>query len=888
LVERLMHGATCPLTLISAPAGYGKTTLLSEWISNFNVAWLSLDEKDNDPMRFWTYLFSALETIQPGLTEHSLALLHAPQPPTAMSHGDENERIEPALTALINALAAHPMEFVLVLDDYHVIETPTIHTALTFLLDHLTPQAHLFIASRADPPLPLARLRARGQLVELRAADLCFTPDEAAVFLNEVMRLGLAPEDIAALEARTEGWIAGLQLAALAMQAPLATQGRDDISGFIAAFTGSNRYILDYLIEEVLRRQPASVQGFLLQTCILDHLCGSLCDAVLIERPAAGSQAMLEMLEQANLFTIPLDQDRRWYRYHRLFADFLQSRLRQTQPDRVPELHRRAAEWHEQNGFVAEAVDHALAAQDFERAGHLIEYMAETLLMRSEAVTLLNWLDALPDALVHSRPRLCVFHALAMVILGQLDAVEPHLQDAEKGIPPDDTSASVAEVRGQIAGLRAMLAAYQGDVPRVIELAHQALEHLSSENPFLRSMVAWLMGFAFYLDDDAEASRRAFTESIEISQATGNTLAALLSVHLLGYQQAMQGHLRQAAETYRQGLQFLNRVGASKPPFPIACLAYFGMGEILREENDLESAERYLTEGLEIGEPLKNSEWLVDGYISLAKLRLAQGDTDAALSLVQEIQQSLPEETFLWHKVYIETLQARLWMARGNLAAAVEWAIRQEHEPILRRKAGSMSFQVRAVKHPTLARLWIARRNFDQALELLRPLRQEAEAGHWMGIVIEALALEALALDGLSQHGQALVALSRALALSEPEGYVRIFVDEGAPMSALLTRMKAEGGTLRVKEYLDKLLSAFGKRVIQPSSLILHPLAEPLSQRELQVLRLIADGLTNQEIAEHLVVGKSTVKTHVNHIFSKLCTTSRRQAVARAQELGLL
>ncbi len=890
LVERLDEAlrAECKLTLISAPAGYGKTTLLTEWahtapvggVSSPAVAWLSLDEKDNDPVRFWTYVFSALKTIQPGLVEPALARLHSPQP---LTRGEESERIESALIALCNALAECTADCVLVLDDYHVIEAPQIHATLEFLLDHLTPAAHLFIATRADPPLPLARLRARGQLVELRAADLRFTPDEAAAFLNEVMGLRISPQDVAALETRTEGWIAGLQLAALSMQ------GRDDVSGLIASFTGSNRYILDYLLEEVMRRHPESVQGFLLQTCVLDRLCGALCDAVLIERPPAGSQATLEMLEQANLFTVPLDQERRWYRYHRLFADFLHSRLRQTQPERVAELHRRAAEWHEQNGLVAEAIDHALAAQDFERAGRLVEQIAEAILMRGEAITLLNWLNTLPEALVHSRPRLCVFHALAMIFLDQLDAVEPHLQDAEKGILPDDTSAGMADVRAEIAGLRAMLAAYQCDVPRVLELAREALGHSRTENSFIHSLAAWLMGFAYYLSDDWEASYRTFAESFEISRASGNALAALLSVHVLGYQQILQGHLRQALETFQKGLQCLERAPASQQPAPAACLAYYGLGEILREQNDLAAAERYLKEGVELGKQWANLDGLVDNYLSLARLKLTQGDTDAALGLVQEIQQLLSGESGIWHKIPVEIVQVQVWIARGDLDATAGWAARQEHKPSFgsAREDGLVSFQTRALKHPTLARLWIAQGQYDQALDLLLSLRQEAEASGWMGIVIQVLVLEALALNELGRRDQACAGLSRALALAEPEGYIRIFVDEGEPMRLLLQRIKAEGGAPGVQAYVTRLLGAFAGLAASPSQ-AQPPLAEPLSQREIEVLQLIADELSNQEIAQRLVVSMSTVKTHINHIFGKLDAASRKQAIARAQELGLL
>jgi LuxR family maltose regulon positive regulatory protein len=618
---------------------------------------------------------------------------------------------------------------------------------------------------------------------------------------------------------------------------------------------------------------------------------------------------MLEMLEQANLFTVPLDHERRWYRYHHLFADFLQSRLRFTHPELVPELHRRAADWYEHNGLIAEAIDHALAAQDHARAGRLIDQSAEAILMRGELHTLLHWLDTLPDALVHARPRLCVSHALAMMILGQLNAVELHLQDADKSLAPDDTSAEAAEVRGQIAGLRAMLAAYQGDVPRLIELAHQAHDHLITKNPFLRGMAAWLVGLAHYLDDDAEAACTAFAQGIEISRAAGDTFTAMLSVHLLGYLYMAQGRLRQAKEILQRNFHFL-QAGPDSRSLPITSLARFGMGEILREQNDLEAAERYLREGIEIGKTLISSEWLLDGYLSLAQVKLAYGDTEAALDLLDQARQFLPEKLFLWHQLQIESLQAQIWIAQGNLAAAADWVARQDGQSTFRREAGQVSFQVRALGHPTRARLWIAQRQFDRALSLLTSLCQEAQAGGWMGVVIEALTLEALAWRGLGQDDQALATLERALALAEPEGYVRIFVDEGEPLRVLISdfRLSIEkqtsgtGGEKSLPAYVDRLLAAFPARVSGPlpQSATLAPhasagvsnlqstMVEPLSKRELEVLRLIAEGFSNQEIAEHLVVGKSIVKTHVNRIFSKLGATSRKQAIARAQELNLL
>ena len=519
LSERLREGMGRKLTLISAPAGFGKTTLLSEWRmihleSERALAWVSLDGGDNDPARFLSYLVGALRTVEAGVGEAALVALSSPQP----------RPIEAVVTALVNDLAAIPRDFALVLDDYHAVEAPPVHDVVGFLIEHMPPQMHLIISSRTDPPLPLARLRARGQLAELRAADLRFTVDEAAAFLNDVMGLALAARDVAALEARTEGWVAGLHLAALSMW------GREDAAGFVSAFTGSNRHVLDYLAEEVLERQPEGVRTFLLETSVLDRLSGPLCDVV---AGSSDGQEMLEALEKANLFIVPLDDERRWYRYHHLFSDFLRHRLRRIQPDGVLGLHRRAAEWYESHGFVEDAIGHALAAGDEGRAARLVEQNTEAVVMRSEGATLLRWLEALPEELVRSRPRLSVGYAIASLFGGRLDVVEPLLQDAERALEgspevsaesPPQTGAGgwLADIPGCIAVIRGDLARMRGDVPRATELARRALVRLPERTGYLRSKAAWNLGVTSWMRGDLAAAEGAFDEIVTGNRSANN------------------------------------------------------------------------------------------------------------------------------------------------------------------------------------------------------------------------------------------------------------------------------------------------------------------------------------------------------------------------------
>ncbi len=901
LTEKLTQGLARPLTLISAPAGFGKTTLISEWYASSadrdrRLAWLSLDDDDNDATRFWAYVIAALQTLQSTMGAEALVMLHA---------GWRQASLPKAfLTSLINDLTNLNADSVLVLDDYHVIESRLIHDALTYWLEHLPPHLHLVIASRTDPSLSLARLRARNQLVEIRAADLRFTPEEAALFLNQVTGLGLTPQDVAALESRTEGWIAGLQLAAIALRtrltqteplrAPPTTQGRSDVSSFIAAFTGSNRYVLDYLVEEVLNRQSEGVQTFLLQTSILDQLCAPLCDAV---TGRSDSQAILQLLDQSNLFTTPLDEERRWYRYHPLFAEFLHSRLVFTQPDDVPELHRRAMEWYERQGLIDEAVTHALAIQDWVHAARLIEQFSQTLLMRGEMITLQNWLQALPDDLIRSQPRLCILMAWSHILELRMDVAEIYLRNADQLIAAaqSPTSEDYASLESEMEAIRSVEYMFQGETHRAAELARQALEHSRENNEFLRSIIALDMSFSQVMSGDAQTANQALTETIRLSQQAQNTMVAVISMAQLAEQYIAQGHLHQAADLYRQAIQLADE---HTPPPPVISMAYNGLGEVLREWNQLAEAMQALNKGIELGRRW-NAAMSMDGYISLARVNQARGDTEAALEIMHKTHELIRRFESVMSDMMISAFDVRLWIAQGNLEAVAQWVQEVQKDERIQWNESPYPYLLREMTQLILAHAQLALDNPKDTLALIEQLAPEAETLGRRGIIIELTMLKALALQALGEMPQALAALKQALSQAEPEGYARLFADKGEPMRLLLQRMKNSSVDSSLAAYVDKLLAAYPKsesetlrskdeQTLQPSAFGLQPLAAPLSERELEVLRMIAAGLSNQEIADRLVVAYSTVKTHINNIYNKLGVNSRVQAVTRAHELKLL
>ncbi len=861
LLERLNESRHRKLTLISAPAGFGKTTLLSEWISlgktRTRVAWLSLDEGDNDPVRFLAYFVTALQTVEADIGDTPLAGLQSTQPPP----------LETLLTGVINEIAAISVPLTLVLDDYHTIEAQPIHNALTFLLDHMPPQMYLIIATRVDPPLPISRLRARGQLTELRANDLRFTVEETTGLLNEVMGLNLSAADVNALDARTEGWIVGLQMAALSMR------GRKDVSRFIKAFSGSHRFILDYLVEEVLEQQPGDVQEFLLQTSILERMTAALCDLI---TGRDDSQTLLAQLEQANLFLFPLDDERHWYRYHHLFTDLLYSRLRQMYPGQLPDLHLRAATWFEKNYFIDEALHHALAAEEQDRAVRLIEQNAMARLMRGELATLLSWIKSI-EPLAHERPWLCIYQSWVLTLAGRLDQVDPWLQEAEHLVSAHEVAGEVQDMLGHIVAIRAYQAVQRGEASRAIDLADQALEHLPESNKAIRSVVMLALGIAHRLSGDLAGASHALDEAVRIGQAAGNTYLALGALSGLADLLFDQGRLHQAFSTYSEIVQWATRPDGRC--LSAAGMAYFGLGMICYEWNDLEASLQHVDRSIELCRKWGNVGILMASYVLLFWVRQARGEIESARGALSEAVRLARANPLAPRAVsWVESCRARSWLAQGDIEAAVRWA---EQRGL---KIDDDVSYMRDAEYLTLGCVFLAQGKYDTALMLLERLRNSAETIGRIGSLIEILVLQAITFQTQSDIPRALATLERALALAEPEGYVRTFVDQGEPMARLLRRALSQG---IAPNYVARLLAAFGQEV-ELTSPAMESLVEPLSERELEVLRLVVAGLSNPEIAQELVIAVSTVKSHVNHIYSKLGVESRTRAVARARELGLL
>ncbi|MEM6453056.1 MAG: LuxR C-terminal-related transcriptional regulator [Cyanobacteria bacterium P01_D01_bin.105] len=879
------------LTLVLAPAGFGKTTLLAEWVaaaSTRSVAWVSLDKSDNDPAIYWTYLLVALHKIQPSLGVRSLALLKSPQPPP----------LESVLMTLLNELTAVEENIALILDDYHVIETQAIHDGIGFLLSHLPPQMHLMIASRADPPLSLARLRSHGELTELRVSDLRFTPDEAAAFLNQVMGLEISATDLSALEQRTEGWIAGLRLAALSLQ------GREDVADFVAAFSGDDRYIVDYLLEEVLQRQPQRVRHFLLQTAILERLSGSLCDAVTNQ---TDGQEMLEALERGNLFIIPLDNKRQWYRYHHLFADVLQAHALMEWPERMHTLHGQASEWYEQHNLFSEAIHHALAAQDFERAADLIEQVWPTMRRRQQETTVLGWILSLPDALIRNRPVLSVAYALVLLHEVQLDAVESRLQDAERCLEADSQEESVVmdqlqSLPASIANARAYRAQALGDVSSTVTYAQQALALLPEDEAYERGTTAALLGLAYWSSGRPEAGYRSFAEGLAIFKQMGLTQIAIGGTLILAQILIAQGRLHRAMSICEQSLQLATAqndlVQAGTPEL------YLALSEVCYEQGDLAAASQHLLSGETLRQQASLSGAQYPWWVMQARLKSAEGGLQLALDQLHEAERLYyPPPIPAPDVCPTEALRVRWWLQQGRLAEALDWV----------RECGlSVSdppSYLHEYEHLTLARVAIAQYRRDgidnalnQVIGLLNRLLIAAEAEERTGSIIQVLVVLALAGEAqgdisgamLKDRPAPIASLERALILAEPEGYVRIFAECGAPMAKLLREAMRRGIT---PTYTNRLLSAlktWGQKLkdspthFSPSRRLSVGKVEPLSQRELEVLRLLSTELSGPEIARELVVALSTVRTHTKRIYSKLNVTNRRAAVKRAAELDLI
>ena len=873
-MARLDEGVTRPLILLSAPPGFGKTTLLSEWVAQNKqrVAWLVLDADDNDPVRFWSYFIAALQQIDAAIGSSSLALLQSPGA-TAL---------ESMLRALVNEIDSLPEDwatklvpseieglragFILVLDDYHVIETPAIHQQLSFLLEHLPPHMHLMISTRADPPLPLARFRARDQLMELHETDLRFTRAEAVQFLNETMSLSLTAEEVAALETRTEGWIAGLQLAALSLR------GREDLSGFVQAFTGSHRFVFDYLMDEVFARQTESVQSFLVQTSILERLNASLCNAL---TGRTDSQAMLEELERNNLFLTPLDDDRHWYRYHQLFADVLLHRLTEKSSIPLAELHLRASEWFENEALITEAVNHALAAQDWQRVARLMETASESLRQRGEIATLTNWIQALPESVRRSHPALCLTYARGLINVARYAEAETFLLEAEHWLEGNAqvNDTRVDSLRGKALALRAQFANTRNEFTQAIELAQRAEQLLPSDDVSWRSAVLMVLAMALRFTSNWQRANERFQDAAALSESIGaywNTLFALSS---RGEGLEAVGQLRQAAQQFEEVLR-LARVWRI-PNAPRTGYAWVGLGRVRYEWNELDAALHDVQTGLERGQLAGVMDVLLRGYLALERIRKGQGDMDGALAALDQADLVAEKMGLSQVKVWISAQRVQIWLARGEMEAAFDWA---SHF------AGEMQDAIYPSVPIGLAKIWLSQREPEKALTLLDHALQSAQAVGRLGNAIHILVVQAIVYHAQVQPEQAFIRLEHAMELAEPEGYVRVFVDEGVPMARLLRRMLTRSPA---SEYIHKLLDALGEpaNVNRP---VARPLIDPLSQRELEVLRLIVEGATNKEIAGELVLTVNTVKRHISNIFSKLHVTNRVQAIAQARELNLL
>lgn len=873
LLEKLTTSQDKPLILVSAPAGYGKTTLASSWLQSVKTAssWLSLDEADNDPIIFLQDLTAALRIMLPSFSIDLSSALHGLQP----------EVFQPLMNLLINTLSQSEIAFTLVLDDVHAVHSQPVLDILTYLVEHLPPGMHLMLLTRTDPPLPLARLRARNQLVELRAEQLRFTCEEVSSFLNGIMGLHLSMDEVAAMEKRTEGWVAGLHLAALSMQ------GRQDASSFVSAFTGSHLYIVDYLTDEVLQRQTEEVRSFLLRTSILNRMCGPLCEAVCpspLQIPGSG-QAMLETIEGLNLFLIPLDDQRHWYRYHHLFADMLIRRLERADPTLVPDLHRQASLWYEQNGILLEAIGHSLAAEDKQRAALLVADNGCNLLMRGEGFTLLKMIDAV-QSFAQMHPWLAALKAWALALTGHLDEVELALQRSESLIPANiEMTFEIKVMLGTIASIRAHLSNELGESLSAAEHARKALELLPADNDFscsLRGVAVSILGEATRMNGDLTASRQAYLQARQIGQAARNPYMELIANSSLADVMMEQGELHQAARIYSDCLR------VAVPPdgqiLPLAMSAYMGMGKIAYEWNRLEEAAQYFRAVIELSQQWSDFFMLARGYLLLARLERVRGNSLQAGEAFQAGERVFHSQTFTdLQSTWLYCMLGNGWLTEGKpeKAASIWKMLGISSESMM-----SLA-ETRMQQEPVpffLLRLLLAQGDYAGALAIIEHLLPVAKKVQQNRRLIELLILQALAFQGEKHPVQALNTVVRALSLAQPEGFTRMFLDFGEPLVKLLYQVKSH----QMNGYASELLEAWGKPAGEEHKLPAQTLIEALTQREIEVLNLIKDGASNQEIADRLVISLPTVKRHISNIYTKLGAKSRTQAVSLGRELGLI
>ncbi|MCX5999433.1 MAG: LuxR C-terminal-related transcriptional regulator [Chloroflexi bacterium] len=887
LIERLQAGLDRKLTLVCAPAGFGKTTLLSEWVRTSQagrsglppaIAWLSMDEDDNSPAQFWTYFIAAVQTVWPRFAAFVLPILESPQSPSIRS----------ILTDVINEMADNGEELCVVLDDFQMIQSGQIHKAVGFFVDHLPPNVHLIIASRSEPPLSLSRLRGRGQLNELRADDLSFNADETRAFLNDVSGLALSDDTLSVLEEKTEGWIASLQMLAKAIQ------GRQDVDEFLNDFGGTHRYIMEYLLQEVLRYEGSDLQSFLLKTSVLKRLSGPLCDAV-TERN--DGQQMLEQVMSANLFLVPLDDQRIWFRYHHLFSDLLRSEMSRAYPNMERGFHKRASVWLEREGFLPEAIDHALTICEFERAAYLIEAIAKGLIHQSRLSLPSHWLAQLPMELITARRWLCMSLASIRMVTGQYDQAEQLLRLAEGQAAGGESRCSPDDIdfRGFTAAIRAYVSLLNSDTVHAIELCHQGLTLLADNGKDAPAHLVFALGSAYWVSGDLSMASRSFKETFTIGKETGDFYDALLGLAFQAVVQAEQRNLHEAAETNRQSIRLGTQWGGDEP-LPATSYGHIGLAGILYQWNRLEDAKCHVCIGIDLAERCADPTAILMGHLTLARLKQAEGDLISATDALTKVGNVISAfRNVLWTHIAAAG-QARILLMQGHLAAAEEWA--------LSLKCDFNSCQIPGLWYMssflTWVRVQIARAKVSGIPGLLENVRRQAEESGWMSSIIEILLLESLALRIQGRVDQSLAVLQEALSIAEPEGYVRVFVEEGAPMKELLNHAVARG---IAPGYTSRLLDVFRPARLPPGSPVERPEAKQgdvssettpsathpnLSARELEVLRLVAIGTSAREIADALIIEVGTAKKHINNIYCKLDVHNRTLAISRARALHLL
>ena len=860
LNDQLNQGCQAKLALISAPAGYGKSSLVSVWAhkNTFPVTWLTLDNLDNDVARFIKYFIAALKRFRSTFGETILPLLESPQMP---SHQN-------LLSGLVNELSSLDGPHILVLDDYHVITNRTIHELITFLIENLPSQIHLMILTRSDPQFSLSRLRARGQLVEIRAAHLKFTGSETEAFFNDRMKMALSKEEISAFEERTEGWITGLQLVSLALQGLDAKE----IKKFADAFSGSHFYVVDYLVEEVLSHQPEAIRDFLLRTSILDQMTGAVCNQITGRND---SQSILERLEQENLFLIPLDDERQWYRYHHLFADVLRSRLKSSSPDLLQDLHMRAVRWYEENGFISDAISHSIQARNTEKVAELIEHNALGLLMRGEFTTLLGWIENVETS-GNKHPWIFIYAAWAYTLSGKLDVVESWLVKVDKNLLEDNLLND--NMLGHMAAIRAYASASRGDAHKAISFAHQALDYLPETNQIIRGVAKMTLGTAYRIKGNVIEATQALEKAEQLGHQAGNLYLELGAISSLADILFDQGKLHQAYDTYNQMLRLATRPDGSF--LHAAGMAYFGLSMIVYEWGNVETAEKYSQLAIDLCKQWGHIIQLAGSYVMQSRVFLAQDKIEEAQHALNNAENlsrahSLVPRADSWLKAF----RVRFWLAQNNVEAVIGWAEKYNKFDL----DEDFSY-LREAEYLALVRVRIVQKEFDEALTIIDKLTNAAEDAGRIGSLVEIFVLQAILYQDIGDIQKALNSLERALEIGRPEEYQRVFLDEGASMVELLRHAGSKG----IESHYVSTILAGVRQVSSMTDYDDQPLIDPLSERELELLQLLADGLSNREIAEHLIIAVGTVKAHTVSIYRKLNVNSRMQAVARARELNLL